>query len=153
MSAMTFDGLSDPCVFFVSVIQEGQALVDGLELAPVEDQPVTLYSHSDQPVHLIVMGIGRDAAEAAVDYALKRWADQPITWVNFGIAGHRDYDVGSLHQIVCLSVDGGDDVIDLGPPLGALAPGELRTFSRFVEARPCGRAGGGRAVCLQGDLG
>lgn len=137
MTERSFDGLINPLVFFVSVIQEGRAIVDSLGLEVVGDQTLELYSHPRLPLHLVVMGIGRDAAQAAVSYASTRWGTGSTTWVNFGIAGHRDHALGTLHQVVELSADGeGENEIVLGPVLSTMPQAHLMTFTHFVGIRP-----------------
>ena len=88
-----------PTLFLVSIIQEGQALIDLLGLSQVAEQPFRRFSTADQQVQLIVTGIGPETARHATLYALHDLLLNEMDWVNFGIAGHKSHPLGSLFQI------------------------------------------------------
>ena len=126
-----------PLICFVSVVQEGQALIDLLHLELTDEQDVNLYSDPKRMCHLIVTGIGPEAAQQASAYALNRWGTQCAAWVNFGIAGHREHAVGTLYQIDEVTDEDGTMHLKVN---GHLMPGieqaALKTFTHFVESRP-----------------
>lgn len=126
-----------PLICFVSVVQEGQALIDLLHLELTDEHDVKLYSHPNQMYHLIVMGIGREAAQQASAYASNRWGTQCAAWVNFGIAGHGEYPVGTLYQIAEVTdEDGTTHQKTNGHIIPGIEQAALKTFTHFVESRP-----------------
>lgn len=128
---------SRPLIFFVSVVQEGQALIDLLHLELTADQDVNLYSDPKRMCHLIVTGIGRGAAQRASGYALNRWGTHCAAWVNFGIAGHREHPVGTLYQIdEVTDEDGTTHQKTNGHLIPGIEQAALKTFTHFVESRP-----------------
>lgn len=64
-----------------------------------------IYYHEN--IYLIVSGIGKINAAIAVAMIKSLLPDTDLTWLNIGIAGHRDYEVGNIflgHKIIDQSV-------------------------------------------------
>lgn len=89
--------------FIVALASEAAPLIDSLELSRCsESSKVKLYRRDNY--RLIICGIGKTAAAAAVGYiAGTESADTRHIWLNIGIAGHSTLAKGSIgiaHRII-----------------------------------------------------
>ncbi|MFQ5543386.1 MAG: hypothetical protein ACE5FY_03430 [Nitrospiria bacterium] len=78
----------------VSLMAEARPLIDLLRLHRLAGKhPFLIYTNED--FNLIISGIGKLFSAAATAYlqALTR-KEGPVAWFNFGIAGHRDLEIG-----------------------------------------------------------
>ena len=99
-------GLLDQQINIVVALQcEAKPLIDFYKLKPKYSKPFAVYSGivEAQSINLIVSGIGRINAAAAVAWLAAK-SDQTINcWLNIGVAGHKNYAVGEIlrvHQVV-----------------------------------------------------
>ena len=72
---------------------EARPLINRYKLRAVEGHPYRLYTGDG--LRLIVSGIGKVAAGAAVAYQRALLQHEPAAWLNIGIAGHATKDLGS----------------------------------------------------------
>lgn len=73
---------------------EARPLLDHFSLRAIQPAaPFPLYENPD--LRLVVSGVGRTAAAAAIAYVCARFADQPGPWLNVGLAGHASAALGS----------------------------------------------------------
>ena len=84
-------------MIFVAVALQAEArpLISHYQLERVEElAPLAVYRRTD--LALIVTGVGKDAAAAAVEaLAGAIPADAPSVWLNVGVAGHRVHEIGT----------------------------------------------------------
>ena len=85
----------------VAFKDEARPLINLLSLRPQQPPPVgsktfPLYECGD--TRLIISGIGAGNAEAAARFLCERSGadDAPIRWLNFGIAGSAQFDIGDV---------------------------------------------------------
>ena len=124
-------------VFLVSVIQEGQAIIDALGLLEQPDHPHPMFVGEGGRVLLIVTGIGPKAAEDAVNQARVMPDLQGARWVNFGIAGHATHPIGSFFQVNhFFREDAVSGFPGTAPELRGFQTEVLRTYPEFVEDYP-----------------
>ena len=79
---------------------EARPLIDHLGLQKIE-APFPIYHHDD--VFLIVSGIGKLQAATSVSFLQAKYLSEKTPWLNVGLVGHFDLDVGTgmlIHKIV-----------------------------------------------------
>lgn len=119
----------------VALSAEARPLCAHFQLERVEELD-TLSVHRRTDLALIVSGVGKDLAAAAVDYLAKALPDEGRSvWLNVGVAGHRRYDVGTA--VIASQVTDADtgEVFQLSPPEDLrLQVGDIKTVSH-VETK------------------
>jgi len=91
---------------------EAKPLIDYFRLKKVLGKPFDLYVGDttfgeDKPVtkiNVIVSGIGQIKTAAACGWAASRFGTDRVMWLNVGVAGHRDCEVGKVAR-VCNVID------------------------------------------------
>ena len=128
-------------LFLVSVIQEGQAVIDLLDLS--EDHtvklptPMRLFTNQNKHVSLLTMGIGMKAANEAMMYSLKQESFKSCTWINLGIAGHDHHSLGTFFEITKIHSHQSPVYFTLQDSLKTEFPkDQLTTYSEFVKSYP-----------------
>lgn len=119
----------------VALSAEARPLCAHFQLDRVEAlQPLSVFRRADQA--LIVSGVGRERAASAVESLAKAIPDEgPAVWLNIGVAGHRQYDIGTAVLADRVTDTEGDEVCSLSPPDDLhLEIAEIRTVSH-VETR------------------
>lgn len=91
----------------VAMPSEATAVIEAYKLRLVRDHPFKVYANANKTQALVVSGLGR-AASAAATVFLSEYipSAQPIIFLNVGIAGARDYPLGSVwrvHKVSCES--------------------------------------------------
>lgn len=82
-------------VVFCAVLPEARPLISHWQLNHQSDlQPFAIYKKGRRA--LVITGIGKAAAAAAVAYSLASLPVQQPVLINLGIAGHPEYALGSL---------------------------------------------------------
>ena len=128
-------------VFLVSVIQEGQAIIDSLQLIKIANHPYQVYGNEREHC-LIITGIGPQKTQQVMNDILdpqKELFSQPskIKWINIGIAGHQIYPVGSFFEITQFSFNQRSYVIESPPRSPPIFPeASLQTHEDFVIDYP-----------------
>lgn len=87
----------------VALIHEARPLIDHYRLRRLKgDHPYIIYSNAQ--FTLIISGIGKVCSAAATAYLQALSVNKgPVGWLNFGIAGHCDFEVGQgflAHRII-----------------------------------------------------
>ncbi len=73
---------------------EARPLLDHFSLRAIQPSaPFPLYGASH--LRLVVSGVGRTSAAAAIAYTCARFADHPGPWLNVGLAGHASAALGT----------------------------------------------------------
>ncbi len=87
----------------VALMVEAKPFIDQFKLTPQPEHRV-FKIYSNRNVSLIISGIGRTNAAAAVAYLGAQFSSANVSlWINFGIAGHRSQSIGELviaHKIL-----------------------------------------------------
>jgi len=77
---------------------EAKPLIDFYKLSADTDSTFTIFSSQD--VKLIIAGIGKVSTAAAMAYLYAKDGEKKnVGWLNVGIAGHKKFSIGSLHNI------------------------------------------------------
>ncbi len=99
-----------------------------LERTP-ELEPVAFFRGAD--LTLIVSGVGKEAAATAVDQLARAVpTERPAVWLNVGVAGHRQLDIGTAVMARAVTDADSGQVYRLSPPEEVhLEVGEVRTVS------------------------
>ena len=132
-----FEMTIPPIIFLVSVIQEGQAIIDHLRLTELPSEGHPLFADGDGRAYVLVTGIGPAAASDALDSIIGDTRIQSARWINIGISGHATHSINSFFQVS--EVIPGDAVTGIvlpGQPIGAFKTERLRTYPQFVEDYP-----------------
>ena len=85
---------------------------------------------------LIVSGVGKDLAAAAVDNLARAVPDDgPSVWLNVGVAGHRQHDIGTAVLASQVTNEDTGEVFSLSPPKDLhLQVGDIKTVTH-VETK------------------
>ncbi len=91
--------------FVVALGAEAQPLIDHFSMSPVSSgRGFRSFANSDRGLALVLSGVGRAAAAAAVSHLAGD--DTDPAWLNVGIAGHRSLPIGAprmAHKVHCAS--------------------------------------------------
>ena len=101
----------------VALPAEARPLVDHFKLKALDGHPYRLYVGED--IHLIISGVGKVASAAAVAYLRARLGPTPIAWLNIGIAGHAQAEVGTAilaHKVLDVGSGKSYYPVFAGPP-------------------------------------
>ncbi len=90
----------------VALIHEARPLIDHYKMIKLKgNHPFTLYTCAE--LTLIISGIGKLSAAAATGYLQSYTFNKgPVAWLNFGIAGHSQRDIGQefiAHRVLDLA--------------------------------------------------
>ena len=89
----------------VALRSEAQPLIDHYSMSPVfPEKRFRSFANSDRGLALVLSGVGRAAAAAAVAHLARDHTDP--AWLNVGIAGHRSQPIGAArmaHKVHCAS--------------------------------------------------
>lgn len=78
----------------VALPAEARPLIDRYQLQPLQQKPFAVYGN--EGMHLVVSGVGGFNAIAATAFLQGLTHDQGEgPWINYGICGHRDHDLGT----------------------------------------------------------
>lgn len=119
----------------VALSAEARPLCAHFQLERAEEfDTLSIYRRTD--LALIVSGVGKDLAAAAVHYLAEAIPDEgPSVWLNVGVAGHRRYDVGTAVIASQVTDEDTGEVFRLYPPEDIhLEVGNIRTVSH-VETK------------------
>jgi len=76
---------------------EARPLLEHYRLAQVNEKPFRVFANAALSLRLVVSGIGVEACATAVGFCAGLQTNRPSDiWVNIGVAGHRDLDIGSV---------------------------------------------------------
>ena len=119
----------------VALTAEARPLVTHFQLEPMPElEPLKAFRGAD--LTLVVSGVGKEPAAQAVDQlANSHTAERPAVWLNIGVAGHRQLDIGTV--VVARTVTDAESgkVQQLEPPDDLhLTLGDVRTVAH-VETR------------------
>jgi adenosylhomocysteine nucleosidase len=91
----------------VAMPSEATALIDAYKLRLVRDHPFKVYANANKTQALVVSGLGRVVSAAATVFLSEYVPSaRPMIFINVGIAGARDYPLGSVwraHKVLCAS--------------------------------------------------
>ena len=85
----------------VALAAEARPLLASHHLQGMSGHPYRICA--SEQTHLIVSGVGKIAASAATAYLRALIGDTPAAWLNIGIAGHGNHEVGTpllAHKVV-----------------------------------------------------
>lgn len=89
----------------VALRTEAQPLIDHFSMLPASSgRGFRSFANSDRGLALVLSGVGRAAAAAAVAHLARD--DTDPAWLNIGIAGHRNLPIGAArlaHKVHCAS--------------------------------------------------
>ncbi len=136
-------------IFVVALPAEARPIVDRFAMKQVaREGALRVYGVADgepdisgpDPINLVVSGVGRAAAARAVDFADGYFKGSAApAWLNVGVCGHRDREVGSAW--LTSSIEDGDSGRRWYPhpiKVEGLARHELRTVDRPESDYPDG---------------
>lgn len=90
-------------LFLITALScEAEPLIDYFDLQKKES-PHSFPLYQSESIHLIVSGVGRHNTAAAVGYLSGLFPISNHAWLNVGIAGHRDYEIGQgffIHKCI-----------------------------------------------------
>ena len=86
---------------------EAKPWVDFYRLKKVSDKPFVRYSNTDVSVEIVITGIGALAMSTAVGWVAGRQRLAGRVWLNLGIAGHLNREVGEIVRAHAF-IDSGD---------------------------------------------
>ena len=115
----------------VALSAEARPLAAHLRLERAEKlAPLAVYRRSD--LALIVSGVGKEMAASAVDSLARAVPDEgPSVWLNIGVAGNRDHDIGTAVLASEVHDEERGTTCRLSPPSDLHLPiGEVRTVSQ-----------------------
>jgi len=119
----------------VALAAEARPLITHFQLTKVDElEPLSIYRQPD--VALIVSGVGKEAMAASVVALAKAIppADNTV-WVNVGVAGHRNHEIGTAVLAHQVKDEETGAIHPLSPPADLnLEIGEVRTVMH-VETR------------------
>lgn len=119
----------------VALGAEARPLISHLQLERFTDRvPLAVHRRSD--LALAVAGVGKEAMRVAIDTLAKAVpSDTPPVWLNVGVAGHRQHEIGTpVLAAAVIDSETGDQYL-LSPPEGVhLQTAEVRTVSH-VETK------------------
>lgn len=86
---------------------EAKPLIDYFRLRKVHSKPFDLYKGETKfgddkaaaKINIVVSGIGQVKAAAACGWAAARFGTNRVVWLNVGVAGHQDCEVGEIARI------------------------------------------------------
>ncbi|MFQ6615777.1 MAG: spore photoproduct lyase family protein [Fidelibacterota bacterium] len=80
-----------------ALLPEAEPLIRRFNLTKSDDRsPLPIYTNPSETVRLVVSGVGAESAGEAVSILASRTGSPDRTvWLNVGIAGHRDFPVGT----------------------------------------------------------
>jgi len=115
---------------------EASPIIETFGLKLVATQPFKTYSKAN--TRLIISGIGKIRSQAAVEFISNQdgHLDRPV-WINYGIAGHRELDLGSA--VLADKVSSTNKKTAWYPGLSFDVPcrtGEIRSFDSPVTVYP-----------------
>ncbi|MBT6176240.1 MAG: hypothetical protein HOI23_03265 [Deltaproteobacteria bacterium] len=91
----------------VALPSEASALIEAYKLRLVREHPFKVYKNADETQALVISGLGRSASAAATVFLAEcAPSNQPLIFINVGIAGARDCELGSVwraHKVICRS--------------------------------------------------
>jgi hypothetical protein len=119
----------------VALAAEARPLVAHFQLEKADGlQPLAVFRRSNMA--LIVAGVGKEAMAAAVDgLAAAAVAEDTPVWLNIGVAGHRDHEIGTAVLASRVVEEETEAVHPLSPPADLHLPlGEIRSVVH-VETR------------------
>lgn len=91
----------------VAMPSEATALIETYQLRLVRDHPFKVYANENETQALVISGLGRSACAAATVFLAECTpSSQPLIFINVGIAGARDFELGSVwraHKVTCRS--------------------------------------------------
>jgi nucleoside phosphorylase len=92
----------------VALSCEAKPLVDRLKLRKVngESYPRFVGAYEGVPVDLVVSGIGSVAIAAAIGWLAAKTEADSTAWLNVGVAGHAEHEIGTIIRVVCSEVEG-----------------------------------------------
>ncbi len=73
---------------------EAKPLIEHFQLKPLSCEGFKIFQND--LLTLVITGVGPTNASAAVGYVFGKFQDKISSFINIGIAGHRDLDIGSL---------------------------------------------------------
>ena len=100
-----------PLIFVTALSCEARPLLDAWDFNKIESSPFAIYHSAKDKLLLIISGVGSDKSATAVRYLASKIRKREITalvdtrdsiWINFGIAGHREHELGRgflIHKI------------------------------------------------------
>ena len=99
----TLEGLR----WVVALPCEATPLIEVYKLRLVRDHPFKVYANANKSQALVVSGMGRSASAAATVFLSEYLPSiESLIFINVGIAGARDYPLGSVwraHKVLCAS--------------------------------------------------
>ena len=101
----------------VALSAEARPLIDHFKLKALDGHPYRLYVGED--IHLIISGVGKVASAAAVAYLRARLGPTSVAWLNIGIAGHTQAEVGTItmaHKVLDVGSGKSYYPVFAGPP-------------------------------------
>lgn len=119
----------------VALAAEARPLVSHFRLQKVDElEPLPIYRRAD--LALIVAGVGKDSmAASVVAMAEAIPPGEHSAWLNVGVAGHRDREIGTAVLVEQVIDEGTGTPFPLSPPPDVhLQTGEVRTVEH-VETR------------------
>ena len=119
----------------VALTAEARPLVAHFHLEPMAElEPLKAVRGAD--LTLVVSGVGKDVAAQAVDQlANARSVDKPAVWLNIGVAGHRQLEIGTMAVARSVTDAESGTVFELEPPEDLhLTLADVRTVAH-VETR------------------
>lgn len=115
---------------------ELRPLTQRLELTQVAEHPFQIYA--DERIRAIVSGVGRELCAEAIGFCAGRAAPRPSdVWINIGIAGHRELELGT--PIIAHKVESASSGATWYPSLLFTPPcrtGNVHIYDQPVTAYP-----------------
>ena len=83
--------------FICALKHEARPIIDHFQLVHEgPGRPYITYRNKNGTISLTITGVGKDAAAAGTSHAFENFqSDRTDTWLNIGIAGHKDLAVGT----------------------------------------------------------
>lgn len=114
----------------VALEAEARPLIEHYALGTVEERPFRM--REGEGMRLIVSGIGKAACAAATAYLRASAGDGPAAWLNVGVGGQRELEVGT--SILAHKVTDGGSGRSWYPPFAFRAP--CKTAEVLTVERP-----------------